>query len=228
MEVDLALLDAARKVNGDALMGIFDLYAPAVYRYALRLCHNESMADQIVGDVFAKLVEHLSAGRGPRANLRAYLYEIAYHLFVDEVRHVHRMAPIEAVSLTYTDGTSPDVSVEDRFTYETIQRAIMNNLTDDQRHVIILRFMEGFSLKETAAIIGKKVGNVKVIQTRAIAVLREALDYQLVETHAISGMSVVRRPPRVSPPAKNNHLCKDGAAPLREPPHPGRSTFSLP
>jgi DNA-directed RNA polymerase specialized sigma24 family protein len=54
--------------------------------------------------------------------------------------------------------------------------------------VITLRFMEGFSVKETAAIIGKKVGNVKVIQTRAIAVLREALDYQLVETHAISGM----------------------------------------
>jgi DNA-directed RNA polymerase specialized sigma24 family protein len=46
--------------------------------------------------------------------------------------------------------------------------------------------MEGFSLKETAAIIGKKVGNVKVIQTRAISALRRALDYQIVETSAIS------------------------------------------
>ena len=188
MESDISLLAAARKMNGDALMGIFDLYTPALYKYALRLCHNAVTADQIVGDVFAKLFEHLSAGTGPRANLRSYLYEIAYHLFVDEVRHSHRTAPIEAVSLTYTDGSSTDVSVEDRFLYETIQRAIMNNLTDDQRHVIILRFMEGFSLKETAAIIGKKVGNVKVIQTRAIAVLREVLDYQLVETYAISGM----------------------------------------
>jgi RNA polymerase sigma factor (sigma-70 family) len=79
--------------------------------------------------------------------------------------------------------------------YETIRRAIMNDLTDDQRHVIILRFMEGFSLKETAAIMGKKVGNVKVIRTRAIAVLREALDYQLVETYAISGMIRSLSPP---------------------------------
>ena len=188
METDIALLVAARKMNRDALMGIFDLYTPVLYQYALRLCHNAGMADQIVWEVFAKLFEHLSAGSGPKANLRAYLYEIAYHLFVDEVRYSHRTAPIEAVSLTYTDGSSTNRSVEDRFLYETVRRAIMCDLTDDQRHVIILRFMEGFSLKETAAIIGKKVGNVKVIQTRALAVLREALDHQLVETDAISGM----------------------------------------
>ena len=188
MESDIMLLAGARKLNGDALIGVFDFYSPALYKYVFRLCNNALMADQIVGDVFAKLCEHLLAGGGPRANLRSYLYEIAYHLFVDEVRHSHRTAPIEAVSSTFTDGSSTDVSVEDRFLYETIQRAIMKDLTDDQRHVIILRFMEGFSLKETAVIIGKKVGNVKVIQTRAIAVLREALDYQLVETQAISGM----------------------------------------
>jgi DNA-directed RNA polymerase specialized sigma24 family protein len=48
--------------------------------------------------------------------------------------------------------------------------------------------MEGFSVKETAAIIGKKVGNVKVIQTRAIAVLRKVLDERAAETNAIFGM----------------------------------------
>ena len=188
MEADISLLVGVRKMNGDALIRIFDLYAPALYKYVLRLCNNAVMADQIVGDVFAKLVEHLLAGRGPSANLRSYLYEIAYHLFVDEARNSHRMAPIEAVSLTYADRSSTAESTEDRLLYETIRQAIMNYLTDDQRHVIILRFMEGFSVKETAAIIGKKVGNVRVIQTRAIAALREALDYPSVETYAISGM----------------------------------------
>jgi RNA polymerase sigma-70 factor, ECF subfamily len=188
MEADTALLAGARKMNGDALMEIFDLYTPALYNYAFRLCHNAVMADQIVGDVFAKLFEHLSAGSGPRSNLRSYLYEIAYHLFVDKVRHSHLTAPIEAVGFTHTDGYSTYVRAEDRLLFETILRAIMNDLTHDQRHVIILRFMEGFSVKETAAIIGKKVGNVRVIQTRAIAVLREALDYQAVETDVISRM----------------------------------------
>ena len=44
----------------------------------------------------------------------------------------------------------------------------------DQRIVIILRFLEDFSLKETAEIIGKDVNNVKVIQNRGIAKLKKS------------------------------------------------------
>jgi RNA polymerase sigma-70 factor, ECF subfamily len=131
-------------------------------------------------------VEHLSAGAGPRANLRSYLFEMAHHLIVDEARDSHRWAPIEVVGSTRTDGSSTSAIAEDRMLLEAMLRAMMHDLTEDQRHVIILRFVEGFSIKETAAIIGKKVGNVKVIQNRAIAALRKALDYQIVETRAIS------------------------------------------
>jgi RNA polymerase sigma factor (sigma-70 family) len=60
-------------------------------------------------------------------------------------------------------------------------RAIRNNLTDIQRHVIILRFMEGLSLRETAKIVKKEVNYVKVIQNRAIATLRKALDHKVTE-----------------------------------------------
>jgi RNA polymerase sigma-70 factor (ECF subfamily) len=186
MEVDTTLLAAAREMDEDGLRGIFDLYATPLYKYAFRLCNDAVMADQIVGDVFAKLLDHLSAGMGPRANLRPYLFEVAYHLFVDEVRYVHRTAPIAVVDLRYGDGHSTQISVEDRMFFKTVLRAIRNDLTDDQRHVIILRFLEGFSVKETALITGKKVNNVKVIQNRAIAALRKALDYQIVETSAIS------------------------------------------
>jgi RNA polymerase sigma-70 factor (ECF subfamily) len=59
---------------------------------------------------------------------------------------------------------------------EQVVHAIRNDLTNDQRHVIILRFMEEFSLRETAAIIGKTVDHVKVIQNRAIAAIRKSLD----------------------------------------------------
>jgi RNA polymerase sigma-70 factor (ECF subfamily) len=57
--------------------------------------------------------------------------------------------------------------------------AIQNELTEDQRHVIVLRFLEGFSLRETADIIGKQVYNVKVIQNRGIAKLRKALEQKV-------------------------------------------------
>jgi RNA polymerase sigma-70 factor (ECF subfamily) len=174
LERDIELLAAARKMDGHALLKIFDLYASALYNYSFRLCNNAVMADQIVGDVFAKLMEQFSTGRGPHTNLRSYLYEMAYHLVVDEARYSHRRAPIEEVDVTNTNKHFTAVSADERLLVEAVFQAIMNDLTDEQRHVIILRFVEGFSTKETAAITGKKVGTVTAIQYRAMAALRKA------------------------------------------------------
>ncbi len=69
---------------------------------------------------------------------------------------------------------------------DAIKRGLMYDLTEDQRHVVLLRFVEGFSLKETAAITGKKVNNVKVIQNRAIAALRKGIDHPAAETQTIT------------------------------------------
>ena len=186
MDLQISFLTATTKTGGNSLAGIFELYAPALYKYAFRLCNNTVIADQIVGEVFAKFIEQLPSGKLAGINLRTYLYEIAYKIFVDEARYANYFVSSEAGSIRYADQWSMDLSAEDRRLFETIQWALMNDLTDDQRHVVLLRFVEGFSLKETAAIIGKKVGNVKVIQNRAIAALREALDYNVVETRTIT------------------------------------------
>jgi RNA polymerase sigma-70 factor (ECF subfamily) len=184
MEADFALLDAARKMDPDALAKIFDLYSRPLYKYAFRLCNDACFADQIVGDVFSKLLECLATGRGPNTNLRSYLYEMAYHIFIDQARYSHRALPMEVVDLEYSEGNSIYLGVENRLLMETVLRAIREELTEDQRHVVMLRFFEDFSVKETAAIIGRKVGHVKVIQNRAIAALRRALERQMLKTRA--------------------------------------------
>jgi RNA polymerase sigma-70 factor (ECF subfamily) len=68
--------------------------------------------------------------------------------------------------------------------FKQVLHAVQNKLTDDQRHVIVLRFLEGFSLRETATIIGKKEDHVKVIQSRGIAKLRKSLDQKETGTEA--------------------------------------------
>ena len=62
---------------------------------------------------------------------------------------------------------------------EALLSSMNTELSEDQRIVIILRFLEDFSLKETAEIIGKDVNNVKVIQNRGIAKLKKALGMQV-------------------------------------------------
>ena len=165
----------------DLFAKIFDLYAPAIYNYAFRLCHDPWKADQIVGNVFTRLAEHLSTGQGSIINVRAYLYKLAYHLVVNETRNDHCSALMKAVDVHHDARYSGYLSPKDWILFEVVMGAILKDLTDDQRHVVILRFMEGFSLKETAAIIGKTVNNVKVIQNRALASLRRVLDYPIDE-----------------------------------------------
>lgn len=174
-EDEATLLKAARKLDQVALSRIFDLYASAIYNYALRLSRDPEQADRIVGDVFAKLLDKLADGKGPRTNLRSYLYQIAYHLFIDQTRYNQHITPIEIVEYFRGNEDSLHDELENKALLDTVLLAINTDLTTDQRHVIILRFLEGLDLKETAKITGKSVNNVKVLQSRGIEKLRKVL-----------------------------------------------------
>ena len=175
MENDSELLKAARAKDKAALEKIFEVYSSALNKYALRWGCDPVLADQIVGDVFVKLMEQLELGKGPETNLRSYLYQMTYHQIIDQGRASHKTAPLEAAEGLRQEEDSPALRLENQMMFDLILKAIEDELTDDQRQVILLRFMEEFSLEETAAIMGKKVNHVKVIQNRAIAKLRKAL-----------------------------------------------------
>ena len=175
MENDIDLLKAARAKNKEALGKIFELYSSALYRYALSLGCDVLVADQITGDVFVKLMEQLELGKGPETNLRSYLYQMTYHQIIDQGRASRKSAPLETADERQQDENSPALMTENKMMFGLILKAIQNELTDDQRQVIILRFMEEFSLQETADILGKKVNHIKVIQNRALNKLRKAM-----------------------------------------------------
>ena len=181
MDDDAALLKAARKLDPDALVAIFDRYAPILYKYALRLCGDFEEADDIVGDVFDLLLKYLKAGSGPTQNLRAYLYQIAYHRVVDRARENKHLTGLD--DGLAAPGAEPLHSRhEHQEQMDAVEAIIMNQLTEDQRHVVMLRFIENFSINETAEIVGKDANNVKVIQNRALAKLRAALGPQPKES----------------------------------------------
>jgi RNA polymerase sigma-70 factor, ECF subfamily len=143
------------------------------------LCQDAMIADNIVRDTFAALLEQFSGGNGPVVNLRSYIFQVAYHLIVDQARHNHQFIDLES-DLEIPLGLVA-VAVESQFDERTLMKnlllAMKNDLSELQRHVILLRFMEGFSLRETAVIVCKEVNHVKVIQNRGIAKLRKSLRF---------------------------------------------------
>lgn len=175
MKDETDLIGAAVSLDQEALGNIFEQYAPVLFKYLLRMGLGPQEADQIVGDVFARLIAKLSEGKGPHSNLRSYLFQIAYHLVVDGARDGQRAAPLEAVERVTSDEKPVHAQTEEKMQLEILSTAIKQELTEEQRDVIVLRFQEDFSLKETAEIMGKNVNAIKALQNRGIARLREAL-----------------------------------------------------
>lgn len=170
------LLIRARKFDQDALRIIFDSYAPAIYKYTLRLSQDSQEADNIVGDVFAQLLEKLVKGKGPETNLRSYLFQIAYHVIVNHSRDRRHISSLDAAEFRADHSFSVAAQAEEDDALASIVNAMSSHLNEEQRHILVLRFVEGFNVRETAKIVGKSENNVKVIQNRSLAKLRQVLN----------------------------------------------------
>jgi RNA polymerase sigma-70 factor (ECF subfamily) len=143
-----------RHLDEKDLTAIFDQFAPAIYKYALRLCHDPDVADHIVGDAFAQLLEQFVIGKGPRPEPRSYLYQTAYRSIVKYLRDSPHNPSTEPVVST-ADQSQPQ---DDK---EALISALNNELTEDERQVLILYFLEDFNLKETAKILERSVGEIR-------------------------------------------------------------------
>ncbi len=182
MDEDSTLLQAIRKLDQPALIAVFDQFAPRLFRYALRMCGDPIVADDIVGEVFRKLIESLKKGKGPNNNLRSYLYQTTYHELVNQARTVRHH-----VDLTDDLPAEPEDRPEIKYAGEEekadLLSVLLTQLSDNQRHVIYFRFFEELSLKETADILGLSITNIKVIQNRAIAKLHQVLQNQIEKNY---------------------------------------------
>lgn len=184
MNREMTILATAETTHANAPTALFNMYAPALYKYAFRFYQSAIIADRAVGDIFARFLAQSSTGRYLGINLRLELYAIAYEILARDVRYRNCFMPRDTKMSKHADNM--DLDIENQQLFKNIQHALLHNLTDDQRHVVTLRFVEGFSVKETALITGKKVGTVKVIQNRGVAALRKALDDRAVETQTIA------------------------------------------
>ncbi|HEY3312955.1 MAG TPA: sigma-70 family RNA polymerase sigma factor [Anaerolineales bacterium] len=167
-------LDDLKRLDPQAISATYDRYFPEVYRFVCFRLNDENLAEDIASDVFVRLLEAARAGRGPQTNLRAWLFSTASHIVIDHLRKTYRR-PEDELPESQPDG-KPDIPAE----YEKNERDqrlknAMSSLTEDQQYVIALRFNQGYSLEETAAMLKKNVNSVKQLQFRALAALNRAL-----------------------------------------------------
>ncbi len=167
------IVDAARAGSDAALSELYTLYFPRVYRYILARTGNSYDAEDLTEEVFMKVLEAIERFEWREAPFSAWLFRIAHNAVISQRRKDGargRSAPLtEGLAL---DSQGPDELVENRLALRDIMNAAQK-LPEAQRQVIALRFGAGLSVAETARAMNKGEGNVKVIQHKAIAKLRE-------------------------------------------------------
>ena len=171
---EIQLLKLARQYDQQALIEIYDLYSPGLYRYAVRLLNNPDLAEECVAESFSRFLSALRNTGGPKSNLRAYLYRIAHNWITDQFRgHISQEA-VDNIDQKADPKSATSQLVDELLEREEVIKAI-RDLTPDQRQVVILKFLEGWSNAEVAKSLDKPIGAIKSLQHRALASLRKQL-----------------------------------------------------
>jgi RNA polymerase sigma-70 factor (ECF subfamily) len=164
-------LDGLRSLDSQSIGAIYDQYFPEIFRYVRYRISDESTAEDIASDVFVRLLDAAQKKQGPQTNLRSWLIATASHAVNDHHRR-HYRRPVEALSESLADrGPTIHAEIDSREQNRLVLGAIAQ-LTEEQQHVLALRFGQGYSIEETAALMKKNINAVKALQFRALASLQ--------------------------------------------------------
>jgi RNA polymerase sigma-70 factor (ECF subfamily) len=176
----ISLVPRCQRGDQAAVEEIYALYADRIYRYLLTRVGVPDLAADLTTEVFVRMIGRVPGFRlnreRPAASFSAWLYRIAANLAADQHRARGRFAQVSLdpeLPIPARDP-GPDAIAEQRETTARLTQA-MQVLSEDQRLVIVGKFVEEMSNSEVAAWLGKTEGAVKSLQHRALNALGRLL-----------------------------------------------------
>ncbi len=172
------LVAKAQKGDEDSFAQIFDYFHPKVHRHVSFRVENQEAAD-LTAQIFLKVVDHFER-YSPRKNAHfsAWLFRIANNTIIDFYRRKKDFLGLDEeegaffTQIPDEDRPTPDESANLQLNTEKLH-TILADLPALQRTVLELRYLEGLSVAETAHVVEKSEGNVRIIQLRALRAIRE-------------------------------------------------------
>ena len=168
----------AEAVNYDerALGILYDRYEIKIYTYIYRRTGDRSLAEDLTGQVFLKMLEAIRNRKAWHSSFSGWLYRIAHNVVIDFYRQRDNQPQVslDDEPMLPNLNDNPAQTIELKLDVERLRTAI-TRLTDEQAEVISLRFLEGYSISEAAEMMNKTEGSIKALQYRAVANLRQLL-----------------------------------------------------
>jgi RNA polymerase sigma-70 factor, ECF subfamily len=162
---------------------LYRLYLTPVYRYCYRRLGSREAAEDATAQIFTQALAALPRYRS--GSFRAWLFTIAHHVVVDEVRRRRPVAALDDVSGLVAPGPSLDDAVIRTEQHDALAE-VMRRLEPAQRQVLELR-LAGLTAVEIAHVMGRSHGAIRTLQHRTLLRLRELLVAPPTEEGAVDG-----------------------------------------
>lgn len=171
------LIQLAQRGDAAACAALYAQHYDAVYRYCFYRVGDAGLAQDLTSEVFVRLVEKLDAFESRGRPLLAWLYTVARNLVADGHRRAAQSThvPLDEAAEMQCGGREELQQTVDRKLEARCLAAAMRHLTEEQRQVLLLKFVEDRGNAQIARFLGKSEGAIKSLQHRALNALRRAV-----------------------------------------------------
>ncbi len=175
-----ALVEQAQAGHAEAFGRIYDRYVDSVFRFIYFRVGSRPLAEDLTADTFLRALKRIESFTWQGRDLGAWLVTIARNLVADHFKSGRYRLEVTTGGVLDADtpdrgpDASPEVAVVHHITNVALLAAV-KQLNPEQQECIVLRFLQGFSVAETAQAMGKNEGAIKALQYRAVRALHRLL-----------------------------------------------------
>jgi RNA polymerase sigma-70 factor (TIGR02952 family) len=164
-----ALVRAAQDGDAEAFGRLYDHYVTMIHRYAYHRVGDRALAEDVTSETFVRALRRIDSLSFQGRDVGAWLITIARNIIRDHVKSSRFRLEVTMADMRDADRATdgPEDAVVAHLTNEQLLVCVQQ-LGSEQQECIVLRFLHGLSVAETAAIMGKKDGAIKALQHRAV------------------------------------------------------------
>ena len=167
-------VEQARQGDSRAFGYVYEHFLPLIYRFVYFRLSSKEDAEDLTEQIFLKVFKAMPKFNTQKSSFKTWIFTIARHAVIDFYR-THKV--------TYELKEAMQISTED-YTEEEIDKQlaldkimpVLKALPEEQSEVLALRFISGLSTSETAAIMKKSEGALRILQHRALKALKNDLE----------------------------------------------------
>jgi RNA polymerase sigma-70 factor (ECF subfamily) len=169
------LIHRAQEGEPIVVSAIYERYQRGIFRYLYYRVGDQQTAEDLTSEVFLRMIEALENYNNHKISFQAWLFQIARNLSIDHYRKMSVQQNVPLEDNLPIDEKEPLELVSQELTSEKLRQALVK-LPENQRDVIVMRFISGMPIGEVAESLHKSEDSIKGLQRRALLALREILN----------------------------------------------------